>query len=125
MYEYIVSDVIKIVDGDTVDLKIDLGFNIFTVQRIRLAGIDAPELKGLTEEERKHATEAKNFVVNYFEEAKTNGYQIYVKTTLDDKYGRMLGRIHCNNKCLNDLMISNKMAVPYTGGTKKPYTPTN
>lgn len=122
MYEYIVREVVKVVDGDTVDLMIDLGFNMFTVQRIRLAGVDSPEIHTKNKDEKEHAIRAKGFVIEFFEQAKTAGYQIYVKTTLDDKYGRMLGRILANNQCLNDLLLTNGLAFPYNGERKVPYS---
>lgn len=122
MYEYIVKRIVKVVDGDTLDVELDLGFNIFTIQRIRLAGIDAPETRTKDLQEKESGLKAKNFVVNFFEDCETNGYQIYVKTTLDDKYGRMLGRITANNKSLNDLLISNKLAFKYEGGAKPGHT---
>lgn len=122
MYEYVVKEVIRIVDGDTIDILIDLGFNMFTAQRLRLAGIDTPEIHTRNPAEKEHAIRAKGFVIDFFEEAKLNGYQIYVKTTLDDKYGRMLGRVVANNQCLNDLLLTNGLAFPYNGERKVPYS---
>lgn len=118
MYDFIVKEVLKVVDGDTVDLMIDLGFNIFTIQRIRLAGIDTAEVHSKNLIEKNKAEEAKAFVTNFLENSVKEGYQIYVKTTIDDKYGRMLGRIISNNQCLNDLLISNKLANKYEGKSK-------
>lgn len=122
MYEYVVKEVYKIVDGDTIDVVIDVGFNIFTLQRIRLAGIDAPELHTRNAEEKEHAIKAKGFVIDFFEDAKKNNYQITIKTTLDDKYGRMLGRVVANAQCLNDLLLTNHLAFPYHGERKIPYS---
>ena len=122
MHEYIVNKVVRIVDGDTIDVSIDLGFNIFTIQRVRLLGIDTPEIHTKNFEEKQHGEEAKQFVINFIEEAEREGYQIYVKTTLDDKYGRMLGRVVANNQCLNDLLLTNQLASPYNGERKIPYS---
>lgn len=122
MYEYIVREVTKVVDGDTVDLMIDLGFNMFTIQRIRLAGIDTPEIHTKNLDEKRKGEDAKAFVIDFFEHSMEEGYQIYVKTTIDDKYGRMLGRITSNNQCLNDLLLSNNLATKYEGKRKLAYS---
>jgi micrococcal nuclease len=122
MHEYLVNRVIRIVDADTLDLEIDLGFNVFTVQRVRLAGIDAPETRTRDFNEKQAGLESKEFVEKFIEDAEKNGYQIYVKTTLDDKYGRMLGRIVANNQCLNDLLLTNHLAFSYNGERKVPYS---
>lgn len=122
MYEYIVRKVLKVVDGDTIDIEIDLGFNMFTIQRVRLIGIDTPEINTKNLLEKEHGHRAKEFVENFFRESEREGYQIIVKTTLDDKYGRMLARIICNNQCLNDLLLTNDLAFPYDGGRKIPYS---
>lgn len=118
MYEYILTDVIRIIDGDTLDVQIDLGFNIFTIQRIRLAGINAPETRTKDLHEKELGLQSKKFVEDFINESRINGYQVYIKTTIDDKYGRMLGRITSNNKCLNDLLLSNGLAKPYDGHNK-------
>jgi len=95
MYQYSVSDVVKVVDGDTVDLMVDLGFRTYTLQRIRLSNINTPELRGGTAESRAKAVEAKEFVKTWFEKAKTDGLSIIVTTFKDKqgKYGRYLGQI--------------------------------
>jgi micrococcal nuclease len=122
MYEYIVRKVLKVVDGDTIDIEIDLGFNMFTIQRVRLIGVDSPEIHTKNLVEKEHGIRAKEFVENFFSESDKEGYQIIVKTTLDDKYGRMLARIVSNNQCLNDLLLANDLAFPYDGGRKIPYS---
>lgn len=113
MYEYFVKDIIKVVDGDTVDILIDLGFNIFTKQRIRLSNIDTPEIFTKNLQEKEQGLKAKNFVIEFFNKSKNEGHNITLMTTVDDKYGRMLGTIFSNGQCLNDLLITNKLAVSY------------
>lgn len=89
-YTYRVHSVDRVVDGDTVDFTIDLGFGVFTKQRIRLAGIDTPELRGGTVESKELAKKAKARV----EEFLSSG-EVFVKTEKDrtGKYGRYLGYI--------------------------------
>ena len=61
MYEYAVKNVVKVVDGDTVDIEIDLGFSLTKKERVRLAGIDAPETRTKDLEEKASGIEAKEF----------------------------------------------------------------
>ena len=87
MHEYRVLRVDKIVDGDTVDVTLDLGFYISLKQRIRILGINASELKDKDPAEKELALKAKQFAEEWFQQPGT----LMVKTTKDDKYGRMLG----------------------------------
>lgn len=115
MYEYRISSVSKVVDGDTVDLTLDVGFYMFTIQRIRISGVDTPEMTAKDEVERKMANEAKVFVENWF----TNNKKLTIKTSKDDKYGRMLGEIKNDaGECINTLLVEKGYAWPYDGGTK-------
>ena len=116
MYEYKISSVAKVVDGDTVDLTLDVGFCMFTIQRIRISGVDTPEMTAKDETERKMANEAKAFVESWFAKNK----QLTIKTTKDDKYGRMLGEIKNDvGECINTLLVEKGYAWSYDGGTKK------
>jgi micrococcal nuclease len=115
MYEYIIKDVLKVIDGDTVDLLFDLGFNVFHKERIRLAGIDTPESNSKDLQERILAEDAKTFLSVWL----VNQNQLKIKTTKDDKYGRMLGEIYGdNNICINKLLIDNGYACEYNGDEK-------
>lgn len=115
MYEYQVKEMIKVVDGDTVDVVFDLGFSMFSKQRIRLDGIDTPETHTTNEEEKKMGLEAKAFVTEWFASQK----KLRAETTKDDKYGRILARVYGdNNSCINDEMIAKGHAWLYDGGTK-------
>jgi len=110
MYEYNVVDVVKFVDGDTLDVIIDLGFHITRKERIRLADIDVPELNSSNEAERKISSDAKLFVMNWILKQKN----LKIKTIKDDKYGRLLGIIYGNNnECLNDILIEEGYAWKY------------
>ena len=116
MYEYRVSEIGKIVDGDTVDCVLDLGFGMFCKQRIRLYGIDAPELRSRDQRERKMADEALGFVTRWISENRNN---LIVETFKDDKYGRLLGRFRTEDgRCVNDEMVKIGYAWAYDGGTK-------
>lgn len=116
MFEYAVQKVEKIVDGDTIDIIIDLGFSIFSKQRIRLNGIDAPETNSKDEIEKKLALEAKDFTAKWF----AKNPNLTVKTTKDDKYGRILGEFYSNGQTesFNAQMVRLGYAWAYDGGTK-------
>ena len=119
MYEYNVKKVIKVVDGDTIDVDIDLGFKISYTQRVRLAGIDTPESRTKDLREKALGLEVKNKVKNAIDSAKT----IVIKTELPDsteKYGRILGWVYLDNslKSLNEQLIDEGYAWGYMGKTK-------
>lgn len=116
MFEYRVKEVPYIVDGDTVDVVIDLGFSMTTKQRVRLNGIDAPETNSTDLLERQLALEAKKFVTEWFATARN----IHIATIKDDKYGRMLAVFHAdgNTESLNDCLVRLGYAWAYDGGTR-------
>ena len=116
MYRYSVKTVERVVDGDTVDVVIDLGFSIWIKQRIRLAGLDAPEMNSTNEEERRLALEAKAFVTDWLGHNQT----LVVETSKDDKYGRMLGSFFAlgGTRSLNEEMVDEGYAWAYDGGKK-------
>ena len=114
MYQYKIN-VLKIVDGDTLDVSIDLGFYVTTIQRIRLVGVDTPETNSKDELERKLANEAKQFITEWISTQK----QMLIKTTKDDKYGRMLGEITGDNgQIINNILVEKGYAWAYDGNTK-------
>lgn len=119
MYEYNVKKVTKIVDGDTIDVDIDLGFNISFSQRVRLAGIDTPESRTKDAREKALGLEVKNKVKVSMESAK----KVVIKTELPDsteKYGRILGWVYLDGatKSLNEQLIEEGYAWGYMGETK-------
>ena len=119
MYEYNVKKVTKIVDGDTIDVDIDLGFNISFSQRVRLAGIDTPESRTKDAREKALGLEVKNKVKSAIDSAKT----VIIKTELPDsteKYGRILGWVYLDGaaKSLNEQLIDEGYAWGYMGETK-------
>lgn len=126
MAEFSVKEVIRVIDADTLDLMLDLGFNIFVEKRVRLSGIDSPEIHSKLLEEKEHAIRSKKYVINFFEGAKLNNQKIILKILSEneeeDKYGRILGEIIVDNKSLNNLLLENNLAFPYYGNKKIPYS---
>ena len=116
MYEYAVKEIVKVVDGDTVDIVIDLGFNLSKKERVRLAGIDSPESRTRDAEEKIFGLEAKAYLKTRLEGSK----KLIVKTEKDGKYGRMLGWFYCSNveSSINNEMIEKGYAWEYDGGKK-------
>ena len=117
MYEYAVKEITKVVDGDTVDVIIDLGFDLSKKERVRLAGIDTPESRTRDAEEKVFGLEAKVYLTERLEGAES----LVVKTEKDGKYGRMLGWFYTHNseESINNEMIEKGYAWEYDGGKKE------
>ncbi len=119
MYEYYVKKVENVVDGDTIDVLIDLGFDILFSSRVRLAGIDTPESRTSDKAEKALGLESKEYLKKFLKDAKT----VVIKTEKMDsseKYGRILGWIYVNEDTVsvNDHMINDGYAWGYLGDTK-------
>lgn len=117
-FSYRISSVTKVVDGDTIDVIIDIGFDILYKSRVRLFGIDTPESRTRDLDEKKRGLLAKE----YLKEALKNGEKLSVKTYKDyetGKFGRILGDIWIDGKSVNKQMIQEFHAVPYTGQSKE------
>lgn len=120
MYTYN-AKVLRVIDGDTLDCEIDLGFFVKIEKRVRLTGIDTPEKNSRIVTEREKAAKA-TARVKYSIENKT----IIIETELDkdDKYGRVLGTVYeteldyKNKTSLNDKLISEDLAYIYSGGKR-------
>ena len=118
-YIYRIKSVLKVVDGDTIDASIDLGFDISLTKRIRFAGIDTPESRTRDLEEKKLGLESKEWLKKALEGAK----DILIKTEKPDsteKYGRIIGHLFINGQetSLNNQMIDEGYAWPYEGDKK-------
>jgi micrococcal nuclease len=114
-YIYKIRKIQKIVDGDTLDVEIDLGFSIIIEKRIRLAGLDAPELHTTDSNEKALGLKAKEWLKGHLE----GPGEILIRTELSaEKYGRILGKLYINDICLNDQMISEGLCWKYDGGQK-------
>jgi micrococcal nuclease len=119
MFEYYVKKVSKIVDGDTIDVDIDLGFDISFSSRVRLAGIDTPESRTSDKLEKSLGLESKAYLKSAIEAAKT----VVIKTEKMDsseKYGRILGWVFLDGSdiSINQKMIDDGYAWGYMGETK-------
>jgi len=119
MYQYYVRKVEGVVDGDTIDVLIDLGFDILFSSRVRLAGIDTPESRTKDLKEKALGLESKEYLKKALKDAKS----VVIKTEKMDsseKYGRILGWIYVNDDTvsLNDMMINDGYAWGYLGETK-------
>ena len=119
MYEYRVKKVHKVVDGDTIDVDIDLGFSISFFSRVRLAGIDTPESRTTDAKEKALGLEVKEKIKKELAAAK----DVVIKTEKPDsseKYGRILGWVFLDGSdvSLNQRLINEGYAWTYGGGTK-------
>jgi micrococcal nuclease len=119
MYEYFVKEVKNVVDGDTIDVVIDLGFDILFASRVRLAGIDTPESRTTDKAEKALGIEAKEYLKKQLKDAKS----VVIRTEKMDsseKYGRILGWVYVNgeSESVNNKMINDGYAWGYLGETK-------
>lgn len=119
MYIYRVNKLTGVVDGDTIDVDIDLGFNVSYSQRVRLAGIDTPESRTKDKFEKTLGLESKEYLKSKLK----NATDIVIKTEKPDsseKYGRILGWLYVDGDTIsvNDYMIEEGYAWPYMGETK-------
>ena len=119
MYEYFVKEVKNIVDGDTIDVVIDLGFDILFASRVRLAGIDTPESRTTDKAEKTLGLESKDYLKKHLKDAKS----VVIKTekmNSSEKFGRILGWLYVNGdtESVNDKMINDGYAWGYMGDAK-------
>lgn len=117
-FSYRVKRVTKVVDGDTIDVILDMGFNILFAQRVRLFGIDTPESRTRDLVEKKFGLKSKKFLQEQLKKAT----KITIKTYRGDetgKFGRILGDVWCDGKSVNQLMCKVGHAVTYYGQNKK------
>jgi micrococcal nuclease len=119
MFEYYVKQVTKVVDGDTIDVVIDLGFDISFTTRVRLAGIDTPESRTRDLAEKALGLESKKYLADRLKNAKN----IVIKTekiNSTEKFGRVLGWLYVNGEgnSINVEMINKGYAWGYLGDTK-------
>ena len=119
------ATVTRVVDGDTFDCEIDLGFDLTIKQRVRVAGVDTPEKRTRDKEQKKLGLDATLWLEDKLADAANCGHSLTVRTELDKgakgKYGRLLGWLYVGDSeiSLNELMIEEGYAWPYDGGTKR------
>jgi endonuclease YncB( thermonuclease family) len=122
-YNFRVVEVNRVLDGDTLDITIDLGFDLYKKERVRVAGVDTPEKRTKNLEEKALGIEATNWLKEKLEGAIAGDDELSVRTELVGgvgKYGRLLGWLYIGDELvsLNEQMISEGYALPYAGGTK-------
>ena len=122
-YNFRVTKINKVVDGDTIDVTIDLGFDLYKKERVRVAGIDTPEKRTRNLEEKALGIDATNWLKEKLAQAITGDDELTIRTELSGgigKYGRLLGWLYIGDGdvSLNEEMIKQGYAWEYDGGTK-------
>ena len=122
-YNFRVKEVVKVVDGDTIDVIIDLGFDLYKKERVRIAGIDTPEKRTRDLEEKELGIDATNWMKGTLEDTINSGNELTIRTELKGgmgKYGRLLGWLYVgeDDVSLNEQMIEEGYAWAYDGGSK-------
>jgi len=123
-YNFRVIKINRVVDGDTIDVTIDLGFDLFKKERVRVAGVDTPEKRTRNLEEKELGIDATNWLKKHLEEAISGEEDLIIRTELVGgvgKYGRLLGWLYVSDSelSINELMIEEGYAWAYDGGTKQ------
>ena len=123
-YNFRVTEINKVVDGDTIDVTIDLGFDLYKKERVRIAGVDTPEKRTRDLEEKELGIDATNWMKENLEGAIDGDDELTIRTELKGgvgKYGRLLGWLYVGDEeiSLNELMIQEGYAWAYDGGTKQ------
>ena len=123
-YNFRVTKINRVVDGDTIDVTIDLGFDLYKKERVRVAGVDTPEKRTRDKEEKALGIDATNWLKSKLEEAIKGDDELTIRTELKGgvgKYGRLLGWLYIGDDLvsLNEAMILEGYAWSYDGGTKK------
>ena len=122
-YNFRVISIDKVVDGDTIDVTIDLGFDLYKKERVRIAGVDTPEKRTRNLEEKALGLDATAWIKDKLEGAVNGDDDLIIRTELDGgvgKYGRLLGWLYIGDATvsLNEKMIDEGYAWAYDGGTK-------
>ena len=122
-YNFRVISIDKVVDGDTIDVTIDLGFDLYKKERVRIAGVDTPEKRTRNLEEKALGLDATAWIKDKLEGAIDGDDDLIIRTELDGgvgKYGRLLGWLYIGDATvsLNEKMIDEGYAWAYDGGKK-------
>ena len=123
-YNFRVTEIVKVVDGDTIDVLIDLGFDLFKKERVRIAGVDTPEKRTRDLEEKALGLDATYWMKKHLEDTIAGDEELTIRTELKGgtgKYGRLLGWLYVGDATvsLNEQMIEEGYAWAYDGGTKQ------
>tara|TARA_Y100001938_G_C7916268_1_gene342095 strand:- start:294 stop:710 length:417 start_codon:yes stop_codon:yes gene_type:complete len=119
-----VTEIVKVLDGDTIDVTIDLGFDLYKKERVRIAGVDTPEKRTRDLEEKELGIDATNWLKKELEDVLAGDDELIIRTELHGgvgKYGRLLGWLYVGDEqvSLNEQMIEQGYAWEYDGGTKQ------
>tara|TARA_B100001287_G_scaffold274557_1_gene280104 strand:+ start:155 stop:568 length:414 start_codon:yes stop_codon:yes gene_type:complete len=119
-----VTSIDKVLDGDTIDVTIDLGFDLYKKERVRVAGVDTPEKRTRDLEEKELGIHATNWLKEKLDGAIAGDDDLVIRTELVGgmgKYGRLLGWLYIGDAqvSLNEQMITEGYAWAYDGGTKQ------
>tara|TARA_B100000700_G_scaffold147172_1_gene164012 strand:+ start:404 stop:817 length:414 start_codon:yes stop_codon:yes gene_type:complete len=119
-----VTKINKVLDGDTIDVTIDLGFDLYKKERVRIAGVDTPEKRTRDKEEKALGIDATNWLKEKLTNTINGDDELTIRTELVGgvgKYGRLLGWLYIgdSNMSLNEKMIQEGYAWAYDGGTKQ------
>jgi len=122
-YNFRVTEINRVLDGDTIDVTIDLGFDLYKKERVRVAGVDTPEKRTRNLEEKALGIDATNWLKEKLESTIAGDNELSVRTELVGgvgKYGRLLGWLYVGDSelSLNEQMITEGYAHAYDGGTK-------
>jgi len=123
-YNFRVTEIVKVLDGDTIDVLIDLGFDLFKKERVRIAGVDTPEKRTRDLEEKALGIDATNWLKDKLESTIDGDDELSIRTELVGgvgKYGRLLGWLYIGDSdlSLNEQMITEGYAWAYDGGKKQ------
>ena len=123
-YNFRVTEINRVLDGDTIDVTIDLGFDLYKKERVRVAGVDTPEKRTRDLEEKELGIDATNWLKEKLEGAIEGDDELTIRTELKGgvgKYGRLLGWLYIGDAqmSLNEQMIDEGYAWEYDGGTKQ------
>ena len=123
-YNFRVVEINRVVDGDTIDVTIDLGFDLYKKERVRVAGVDTPEKRTKDDEEKALGYDATHWLEENLHAAIEGEEDLVIRTELVGgvgKYGRLLGWLYIGDAevSLNEQMIQEGYAWAYDGGTKQ------
>jgi len=119
-----VTKINRVIDGDTIDVTLDLGFSLTKKERVRIAGVDTPEKRTRNLEEKELGIDATNWLKDKIKDTLAGDNELSIRTELVGgvgKYGRLLGWLYIGDDdySLNEQMITEGYAWPYDGGTKQ------
>ena len=123
-YNFRGTEINRVLDGDTIDVTIDLGFDLFKKERVRVAGVDTPEKRTRNLEEKALGLDATYWMKKQLDDTIKGDDELIIRTELKGgtgKYGRLLGWLYVGEDdiSLNEKMITEGYAWAYDGGTKQ------